>query len=232
VNRSYPTLRADEGSVRLPFRLGQSHPVRPACLTKWTVVQNRILRAARILFPSLLTLSLTMVAHAQGTMDFSGAQTLMGTFKTFAAFVRRAEEGTLTRLLVESTILLAASRGNPSAVLKDSANAYKVDTDAIAAKVKQEFAAKDKAKKTAQTATRGEKKVAQQWLHREGRHFASPLCCPKIAAGRTRAGFSLHPHPAASPRSPAARQEDVPPSCTFPLTACGAPTSENCVSWD
>jgi hypothetical protein len=86
VNRSYPTLRADEGSIRLPFRLGQSHPVRPACLTKWPVVQNRILRAARILFPSLLTLSLTVVAHAQGTMDFSGAQTLMGTFKTFAIY--------------------------------------------------------------------------------------------------------------------------------------------------
>lgn len=86
MNRSYPTLRADESGIRLPFRLGQSHPVRPACLTKWPVVQNRILRAARILFPSLLTLSLTMVAHAQGTMDFSGAQTLMGTFKTFAIY--------------------------------------------------------------------------------------------------------------------------------------------------
>ena len=86
MNRSYPTLRADEGSVRLPSRLGQPHPVRPACLTKWPVVQNRVLRAARILFPSLLTLSLTMVAHAQGTMDFSGAQTLMGTFKTFAIY--------------------------------------------------------------------------------------------------------------------------------------------------
>lgn len=39
--------------------------------------------------------------------------------------------------------MLATSRGNPSAVLKDAANAYNVDTDAIAAKVKQEFAAKD-----------------------------------------------------------------------------------------
>lgn len=26
------------------------------------------------------------IAHAQGTMDFSGAQTLMGTFKTFAMY--------------------------------------------------------------------------------------------------------------------------------------------------
>jgi hypothetical protein len=32
--------------------------------------------------PALLALSFARVAHAQGTMDFSGAQTLMGTFKT------------------------------------------------------------------------------------------------------------------------------------------------------
>jgi ParB family transcriptional regulator, chromosome partitioning protein len=70
-----------------------------------------------------------------------------GVSKTLASFVRRADEGTLSRLLVESSILLAASRGNPANVLKDAASAYKVDTDAIAAKVKQEFAAKEKAKK-------------------------------------------------------------------------------------
>ena len=42
-----------------------------------------------------------------------------------------------------------ASRGNPSAVLKEAATAHKVDTEAIAAKVRQEFAAKEKAKKAA-----------------------------------------------------------------------------------
>lgn len=39
--------------------------------------------------PTLVALSLAgvaNVAHAQGTMDFSGAQTLMGTFKTFAMY--------------------------------------------------------------------------------------------------------------------------------------------------
>ena len=100
------------------------------------------------------------VAHAQGTMDFSGAQTLMSTFKTLAAFLRRADEGTLFRLLVESSILLAASRGNPATILKDAASAYKVDTDAIAAKVKQEFTAKEKAKKTPQPAVKAAKKAA------------------------------------------------------------------------
>jgi ParB family transcriptional regulator, chromosome partitioning protein len=83
-----------------------------------------------------------------------------GIAKTFGAFLRRADEGMLSRLLMESSILLAALRGNPASILKDAASAYKVDSDAIAAKVRQEFAAKEKAKKTPQPATRVAKKVA------------------------------------------------------------------------
>jgi ParB family chromosome partitioning protein len=83
-----------------------------------------------------------------------------GIGKTLTAFVRRADEGTLSRLLVEASILLATSRGNPATVLKDAATAYKVDTEAIAAKVKQEFAAKEKAKKTPPPATKTAKKAA------------------------------------------------------------------------
>jgi len=49
--------------------------------------------------------------------------------------------------LIESTVLLAAARTNPAVVLREAAAIYKVDTDAIALKVKQEFAAKEKAKK-------------------------------------------------------------------------------------
>ncbi|HEV2486059.1 MAG TPA: ParB/RepB/Spo0J family partition protein [Terracidiphilus sp.] len=71
-----------------------------------------------------------------------------GVKKTFTAFVRRADEGTLSRLVVESSILLAASRGNPTAILKEAAANYKVDTDVITAKVRQEFAAKEKAQAT------------------------------------------------------------------------------------
>ncbi len=43
----------------------------------------------RTVAPTLVALSfagISSVAHAQGTMDFSGAQTLMGTFKTFAMY--------------------------------------------------------------------------------------------------------------------------------------------------
>jgi ParB family transcriptional regulator, chromosome partitioning protein len=72
--------------------------------------------------------------------------------KTLAAYIRRADEGTLSRLLVETSILLVASRSNPATILRDAASMYKVDTDAITLKVKQEFAAKEEAKKTPQAA--------------------------------------------------------------------------------
>jgi ParB family transcriptional regulator, chromosome partitioning protein len=83
-----------------------------------------------------------------------------GIGKTLTAFIRRADEGTLSRLLVEASILLAVSRGNPTAILKESATAYKVDTEAIAAKVRQELAAKEKAKKTPRPASKTAAKAA------------------------------------------------------------------------
>ena len=125
---------------------------------------HRVSRAVstiiRAMAPTLIALLFATVAQAQGTMDFSGAQTLMQTFKTFTSFVRRADEGTLSRLVVEASILLAASRGNPTVILKEAAASYKVDTDAITTKVRQEFAAKEKAKKAAQPAAKNATKAA------------------------------------------------------------------------
>ena len=46
--------------------------------------------------------------------------------------------------MVELTIILAAARGNSATVLRDAAAVYRVATDAIALKVKQEFVAKAK----------------------------------------------------------------------------------------
>ena len=43
-------------------------------------------RAFRVMAPTLVALTFASVAHAQGTMDFSGATTLMTTFKTFAIY--------------------------------------------------------------------------------------------------------------------------------------------------
>ena len=40
----------------------------------------------RVMAPTLIALSLTNVAQAQGTIDFSGANTLMNSFRTFAIY--------------------------------------------------------------------------------------------------------------------------------------------------
>ncbi len=79
--------------VRRSFRLGKplnrssnsAAKQRPQLLSK-----RKLLYAAHIMGPTLIALAFagvsSGVAHAQGTMDFSGAQTLMGTFKTFAIY--------------------------------------------------------------------------------------------------------------------------------------------------
>jgi hypothetical protein len=48
--------------------------------------KQSLARAFRVMAPTLVALTFASAAHAQGTMDFSGAQTLMGTFKTFAIY--------------------------------------------------------------------------------------------------------------------------------------------------
>jgi ParB family chromosome partitioning protein len=85
-----------------------------------------------------------------------------GAAKLFAAFLRRADEGSLGRIMVEAVILLAASRGNSAQVLRDAATVYKVDTDAITAKVKQEFAAKEKAKEGKKTTPKSRAKASKK----------------------------------------------------------------------
>jgi ParB family chromosome partitioning protein len=73
--------------------------------------------------------------------------------KLLSAFFRKADESILGRLLVELAVLQAAASPNESSkALREAAEFYRVDVGAITAKVKQEFATKDKAK-AAKTAT-------------------------------------------------------------------------------
>jgi ParB family transcriptional regulator, chromosome partitioning protein len=68
--------------------------------------------------------------------------------KLLTAFIRKADEGTIGKLVIESVILLSArSQSDGGKVLRAAAQAYGVDTDAVALKVKQEFGAKEKARK-------------------------------------------------------------------------------------
>jgi ParB family chromosome partitioning protein len=78
--------------------------------------------------------------------------------KLFAGYLRGVEESVLGSLLVEITILHWATRQNAAKVLRDAAAVYKVDADAISSKVKQEFAAKEKAKLSKKAAPRPESK--------------------------------------------------------------------------
>jgi ParB family chromosome partitioning protein len=85
------------------------------------------------------------------------------TFKMLATFLHKSDESTLGRILVE-TVILHLSANDPGKALRQAADYYKVDVDAITAKVKQEFAAREKAKvakKTvAKTPAKGTKKSA------------------------------------------------------------------------
>ena len=65
--------------------------------------------------------------------------------KLLAAFLPKAEESKLGRILIETAILLSMHNQTDAAkILRDAAQAYKLDVDAITAQVKQEFAAKEK----------------------------------------------------------------------------------------
>lgn len=72
------SFRSDNSQSRL------SANVR--CRRGFRLFKNRAARCIRVAWPTLCALSLATAAHAQGTMDFSGAQTLMETFKTFAMY--------------------------------------------------------------------------------------------------------------------------------------------------
>jgi hypothetical protein len=72
--------------LKKPLNRSSNSPIR-----RWAqpFSKRKLLHAARVMGPTLVALSLAgaaNVAHAQGTMDFSGAQTLMSTFKTFAMY--------------------------------------------------------------------------------------------------------------------------------------------------
>jgi ParB family chromosome partitioning protein len=81
--------------------------------------------------------------------------------KLLAAFLRRADEGGLGRFIVEARILLSAGvHSDGGKTLQTAAQTYKVNTDAIALKVKQEFNAKEKARRAFPQVLNNTKKAA------------------------------------------------------------------------
>jgi ParB family transcriptional regulator, chromosome partitioning protein len=83
--------------------------------------------------------------------------------KLLAAFLPKAEESKLGRILVETVILLSMhNQADAAKILRDAAQVYKVDVDAISATVKQEFAAKDKGKASKKATPKSAPKPAKK----------------------------------------------------------------------
>jgi len=86
---------------------------------------------------------LEIVARNRGIKKAKDSDSIL---KLLSAYIRKADEGELGRLLIEMVILHSArTQPDGGRVLKEAAEYYKVDTNAIALKVKQEFTAKQKA---------------------------------------------------------------------------------------
>lgn len=112
------------------------------------LMKRDLLFIAEQLLPLLDDKRLEMVARNRGIKPKESESAA----KLLTAFVRKAEESALGKLIVEAVILLSARTQNDGGkILRAAAQVYKVDTDAIALKVKHEFAAKAKSK--------GEKKL-------------------------------------------------------------------------
>jgi hypothetical protein len=72
------------------FPLQKSVPSRLVRLRNLTLTRQQVKEkaalAARTAAPIALALAMSSIAHAQGTVDFSGATTVMNSFKTFAEY--------------------------------------------------------------------------------------------------------------------------------------------------
>jgi ParB family transcriptional regulator, chromosome partitioning protein len=135
---------ANTTGIRVLKAIGDAVPVR--------LMKRDLLFVLMQTFPFLNEWQLQTLARQHGIRKDRETDMLEN---LFAAFLRRADEGTLSRLLVEVSVVLATGRSNGTNALREAATVYKVDTDAIALKVKQEFAAKAKAKKEAKPETSG-----------------------------------------------------------------------------
>jgi ParB family chromosome partitioning protein len=109
-------------------------------------MKRDLLFVAEQLLPLLDEKRLEMVARNRSIKAKKGESTA----KLLGAFVRKADEGTIGKLVVEAVILLSArTQADGGKMLRVAAQVYGIDADAVALKVKQEFAEKGKARKAA-----------------------------------------------------------------------------------
>ena len=95
------------------------------------LMKRDLLFIAEQLLPLLDEKRLEMVARNRSIKAKDGESVA----KLLTAFVRKADEGTIGKLIVEAVILLSArSQSDGGKVLRAAAQAYRVDTDAVASR--------------------------------------------------------------------------------------------------
>jgi len=115
------------------------------------LMKRDLLFIAEQMLPLLDERRLEVVARNRGIKPKEGESAP----KLLTEFLRKADEGVIGKLIVEAVILISAKTPADSGkTLRNAAQTYNVDTDAIALKVKQEFAAKEKAKLAPKPATK------------------------------------------------------------------------------
>ena len=143
---------AQATGLRVLKAIGEAVPVRP--------MKRDLLFAVERLAAMLdeRKLAILIRQHEIGQQKDTGSPA-----KLLAAFLPKAEESKLGRILVETVILLSMRTDTDTVkVLRDAAQTYKVDIEAISAKVKQEFAAKEKAKSAKKAAPKPPAKAAKK----------------------------------------------------------------------
>jgi ParB family chromosome partitioning protein len=112
------------------------------------LMKRDLLFVAERLLPLLDEKRREVVARNRGIKDKEGESAT----KLLTAFMRKADEGNIGRLIIEIVILLSArSQSDGGKTLREAAQVYRVDADAVALVVKQGFAAKDKARRVAKS---------------------------------------------------------------------------------
>jgi ParB family chromosome partitioning protein len=150
LSKTDASLKAEQESRRREEALANATGIRVlqtiVAAVPVRLMKRDLLFIAEQMLPLLEEKRQEIVARNRGIKAKEGESAA----KLLTAFVRKADEGAFGKLIIEAIILLSARTqldgGKP---LRAAAQVYGVDTDAIALKVKQEFVAKEKARKTA-----------------------------------------------------------------------------------
>ncbi len=144
---------AQTTGLRVLKAIGDAVPVR--------LMKRDLLFVAEWLATALDERRISIMLRLHGVGKVNGATDAPA--KMLATFLRKADESTLGRILVEVAVLQSAHSPNEAAkALHEAAEFYKVDVAAITAKVKQEFAAKEKATKSNKAAPKPAGKASKK----------------------------------------------------------------------